>query len=52
MFGWMIVFALMAILGIIFTLASSASVASLTVAMFGLLFVLGLVTRVVSGRAW
>jgi hypothetical protein len=52
MLGWMILFALMTLLGGILTLANPASVSALVVLMFGLLFFLGLLTRLVRGRAW
>jgi hypothetical protein len=52
MLGWMILFALMMLLGGVLTLANPVSVSLLVVLMFGLLFLLGLLTRLVRGRAW
>lgn len=52
MLGWMILFALMAILGAILTIANPASVSALVGLMFGLLFCLGLLTRLIRGRTW
>jgi hypothetical protein len=52
MLGWMMVFALMAILGTVMTLTGPGSVATIIGLIFALLFVLGLLTRVVRGRAW
>ena len=52
MLGWMILFALMTLLGGVLTLANAASVFGLVVLMFGLLFLIGLLTRLVRGRAW
>ena len=52
MLGWMILFALMTILGIILVLANPASVSALVGLTFGCLFLLGLLTRLVRGRAW
>ncbi len=52
MFGWMILFALLALLGTISSLAHPAAVSSLVALMFGLLFVIGLMTRLVRGRGW
>jgi hypothetical protein len=54
MLGWLILFALMVILGAVFILIghpaeSSARVAS---SIFALLFLLGLLTRAARGRAW
>ena len=50
--GWMIVFALMAILGAAMTLTSPAAVSTMVGLMFALLFLIGLLTRLVRGRAW
>lgn len=52
MLGWMILFALMAILGALLTLANPASASGLVCLTFGLLFVVGLLTRLVRGRVW
>jgi hypothetical protein len=52
MLGWLILFALMTIFGIILTLASPASASAMVVFTFGLLFLLGLLTRLARGRAW
>lgn len=52
MLGWMIVFALMAILGAAMTLTSPAAVSTMVGLMFALLFLIGLLTRLVRGRAW
>ena len=52
MLGWMIVFALMAILGMVMTLASPAVLTTVVGLMFALLFLLGLLTWLVRGRAW
>ena len=52
MLGWMMLFALMTILGAIMVLANPAMVWVLMESMFALLFLLGLVTRMVRGRAW
>jgi energy-converting hydrogenase Eha subunit F len=52
MLGWMIVFALMAILGTVLTLANPAAVSAVVGLMFALLFLLGLLTWLVRGRAW
>jgi hypothetical protein len=52
MFGWMIVFALFAALGTVMALANPAPVSTMVGVMFGLLFLLGLVTRLLRGKAW
>jgi uncharacterized protein (DUF58 family) len=52
MLGWMILFALITILAVIMSLANAASVSALVGLMFGVLFFLGLVTRLVRGRSW
>ena len=53
MLGWMILFALMTLLGMGMTLAYPGSVSGLVgLSMFGLLFFVGLLTRLVRGRAW
>jgi energy-converting hydrogenase Eha subunit F len=52
MVGWMIVFALLAILGTARTLANPAAVSTMMGVVFALLFLLGLLTRFVRGRAW
>jgi hypothetical protein len=52
MLGWLVVFALLAILGIVLTLASATAVFSMVGLMFALLFFLGLLTRLLRGRSW
>jgi hypothetical protein len=52
MLGWMMMFAVMMLLGLVMTLGNPAPVWILVRTMFSLLFLLGLVTRVVGGRAW
>jgi hypothetical protein len=52
MFGWMILFAIMAILGTGATLAHPAAFSAMAGLMFGFLFFLGLMTRLVRGRGW
>lgn len=52
MLGWMIVFALMTILGALMTVARATLVADWVCLMFGFLFVAGLLTRLVRGNAW
>jgi hypothetical protein len=52
MLGWMILFALMTILGAVMMLANPTLAWGLLGLMFALLFVAGLVTRLVRGRAW
>ena len=50
--GWTILFALMTITGAILTLVDPKSESILVLSMFGLLFVLSLLTRLGRGRAW
>jgi hypothetical protein len=52
MLGWMILFALMTILGAVMTLANPVAVSASVSSMFGLLFFVGLLTRLVGGRTW
>jgi hypothetical protein len=52
MLGWMMLFALMMLLGFGMTLSNPATVWVLVRSMFSILFLLGLLTRVVGGRAW
>src|SRR5579883_51117 len=54
MLGWMIVFALLAILNAAFIFLGHPADASprLATAIFSVLFLLGLLTRAVRGRAW
>jgi hypothetical protein len=54
MLGWMILFAVMVILGTILILAGDPAEVSagMVSSIFGLLFLLGLLTRAVRGRAW
>ena len=52
MIGWTILFALMTLLGGILTLVRPASISFLVLLMFGLLFLLSLITRLARGRAW
>ena len=52
MLGWMILFALMSLLGMIATLARPAMFSALGALMFGFLFLVGLLTRLVRGRGW
>ena len=51
MLGWMILFALMAILGAVMTLTNPVASFAMVGVMFGLLFLLSLLTRFVGGRA-
>ena len=51
MLGWTILFALMALLGMVMAVSSPASVSTMLAATFGLLFFLSLVIRLVRGRA-
>ena len=51
MLGWMIVFAILTILGTVLTVANPASVSALVGLTFALLFLLGLLARLVRGRA-
>jgi hypothetical protein len=53
MLGWMILFALMAILAPIMAFAGDQTLApQMSGLVFALLFFIGLVTRLVRGRAW
>ena len=52
MLGWMILFALMTVLGGVMVLANPTMVWVLMESMFAILFLVGLVTRMVRGRAW
>jgi len=54
MLGWMILFALLALLGTIPTLVGHPpeNAARLASVVFAFLFVLGLLTRAVRGQAW
>ena len=52
MLGWLIVFALLAILGMVMTLANPAVVSTMVGLVFALLFLVGLLTRLMRGRAW
>jgi uncharacterized membrane protein YtjA (UPF0391 family) len=54
MLGWMILFALMVMIGAALMLAGSPAEASARMAstVFAVLFLLGLLTRVARGRAW
>jgi hypothetical protein len=54
MLGWMILFALMVILGAILMIIGSPAAASVRMAssIFAILFLLGLLTRAARGRAW
>jgi Sec-independent protein secretion pathway component TatC len=52
MLGWMIVFALLAILGALMTLSTPAVTSAMVGIVFALLFLLGLLTRLMRGRAW
>lgn len=53
MLGWMILFALMALLAPVMRFAGNgASVPEITGLIFALLFFIGLLTRLVRGRAW
>jgi len=52
MLGWMILLALLAILGLVLSITNASVVFSLVLLTFGLLFVLGLFTWVMRGRAW
>ena len=55
MLGWMLIFALFAVLGAVLTLASDTATASISLMLasylFGGLFLVCVVTRVVRGRA-
>jgi hypothetical protein len=52
MLGWMILFALMSVLGAIMMLGNPTMAWVLLGLMFALLFLVGLLTRLVRGRAW
>jgi len=53
MLGWMILFALLALLAPIMMLAGyGTSAPEMTGLVFTLLFLVGLLTRLVRGRAW
>jgi uncharacterized membrane protein YtjA (UPF0391 family) len=53
MLGWMILFAVLAILAALVNFAGSQSLApALASSVFALLFVIGLATRLARGRAW
>jgi hypothetical protein len=52
MLGWMVLFAVMALLGTVSTLAHPAAVSALVGFTFGSLFFIGLLTRLVRGRGW
>ena len=53
MLGWMILFALIAILATFMNLAGSQSLAPQVGGLvFAILFVIGLATRLARGRAW
>jgi hypothetical protein len=52
MLGWMAVFALIAVVGTVIALTDSAAVFPMVGLTFAVLFLLGLVTRFLRGRAW
>ena len=53
MLGWMILFAILALLAPLMMLTGTQSVApEVAGSVFALLFVIGLVTRLARGRAW
>ena len=52
MLGWLILFALMTLLGMISALVRPATFSVLIAVTFGFLFVVGLLTRLVRGRGW
>ena len=52
MLGWMILFGLMIMLGLIVASTGAPLFSTLVVLTFGLLFLIGLVARFVGGRAW
>jgi len=52
MLGWMILFALMVVFGMVLMLAGHTAAAVAASGLFGLLFVAGLVTYAARGRAW
>ncbi|HTP32791.1 MAG TPA: hypothetical protein VMJ75_11490 [Candidatus Acidoferrales bacterium] len=52
MFGWMILFALMTIVGSVMALLGAPAFSSIVALTFGLLFLIGLFARLIGGRAW
>lgn len=52
MLGWMILFALMTVFGAIMMLSNPTMAWLFLGLMFALLFLVGLLTRLVRGRAW
>ncbi len=52
MLGWMILFGLMTLFGAVMILSSPTMAWLFLGSMFGTLFVVGLLTRVMRGRAW
>lgn len=52
MFGWMILFAVMSIFAAVMILTNPTTAWVLLESMFALLFLVGLLTRLVRGRAW
>jgi len=52
MLGWMIVFALMMILGAVRMLMQPDASVTMECVIFTILFLAGLLTRVARGRAW
>ena len=52
MFGWMMIFGMMMLLGFGMTLANPGTGWIVECAMFSFLFLAGLLTRLVGGRAW
>ena len=52
MLGWMILFALMTALGAVLSFDDASPVSFMVVLTFGVLFLLGLFTRLIRGRAW
>jgi hypothetical protein len=54
MLGWMILFALMFVLGLVATMTANSLQTSMwiTSITFGCLFLVGLLTRTARGRAW
>jgi len=54
MLGWLILFALMVVLGCVEAMTGNAVATSMrvTTIVFALLFLVGLLTRAVRGRAW
>jgi hypothetical protein len=51
MLGWTITFAAMTLLGAVIKITNPASLSAPVVLMFGLLFLLSLLTRLMRGRA-